>query len=103
MKLAVKVLTPLVVLLVAATAAVAMADPYVLSEPDSRVTANNTICASEKIAVNQAQGDYNNALDRYQRAKAAEDRLLNPATTAARRNAEQQLLEAQITLTNAKF
>lgn len=103
MKLAVKVLTPLVVLLVAATTAVAMADPYPLTEPDSRIPANNNVCVTEKIAINQAQGDYNNALDRYRRAKQADDRAQRPVTAAARRDAEQQLHEAQIKLTNAKF
>lgn len=103
MKLAVKVLTPLVALLFAATAVVAVADPYPLTEPDSRVTVNNNACVAEKISINQAQGDYNIALDAYRRAKLAYDRVQNPAIAAALRDAEQQLHEAQIKLTNAKF
>lgn len=101
MKLVVKVVTPLVALLVAATAAVAVADPVERKEPYPEVPANATVCLDEKLEVTKQDTQYQFQLRKFQRAT----RLFNLGNMGAEeyRKIERELHEVAIKLNAAVY
>lgn len=101
MKLFAKVAAPLLALLVAAGAAVAMAAPIPPKEPYPVVKIDPKICKLQALAVKKFQIRHNYATKRYQRAKDNYD--LSAGSLDEFKKAEKDLQKIDIELNKAKY
>jgi Outer membrane efflux protein len=100
MKLLLKIIAP-VMLVIALAAAVAMATPVPPTSPYPNVPANPDVCKVEKIDVQKAQLNYDQAKADYERIKRLYER--GAASISEVRNAERAMANTALALNNAKY